>query len=107
MAYSPSYISRSDDKMRLVGVAEIGLRQYFFASSWGSGSGPTSWLRPRYMSYGVAWAGRSDDPLTPPWKGDSRLGAFLGWGQLKVAWLAGDDQRVLVTQQFQLIPWVF
>lgn len=107
LAYSPSYITRSGEKMRLAGVAEIGLRHYFFSEAWGTGSGRWAWLRPGYSSYGLAWAGRSDDPMTPPWQGSSRFGAFLGWGQIKVAWLGGADQRLLVTQQLQLIPWVF
>lgn len=107
LAYAPSYISRSDEKMRLIGVAEVGLRHYIFASGWGTGAGRWAWLRPGYSSYGLAWAGGSDDPLTPPWKGSSRVGAFVGWGEIKVAWLATGDQRILVTQQLQLIPWVF
>lgn len=107
LAYSPSYLTRSGDRMRLAGVAEIGLRHYFFGEAWGTGSGKWAWVRPRYSSYGLAWAGRSDDPLTPPWQGASRFGAFVGWGEIKVAWLGGDDQRLLVTQQIQLIPWVF
>ena len=45
--------------------------------------------------------------MTAPWRGKSRYGVFLGWGELKVAYLAGTDQRLLVTQQFQLVPWVF
>ena len=93
--------------MRLTGVAEIGLRHYFFKEGWGTGTGKLAWLRPGFSSFGLAWSGRSDDPLTPPWKGDSRFGAFVGWGQMKIAWLGGEDNRVLVTQQFQIIPWVF
>jgi hypothetical protein len=107
LAYAPSYITRSNDKMQLTGVAEIGLRHYFFGEAWGTGTGKWAWVRPRYSSYGLAWAGRSDDPLTPPWQGSSRYGAFFGWGEIKVAWLGGDDRRLLVTQQIQLIPWVF
>jgi len=106
-AYAPTYISRSDKKVRIVGVAEIGLRQYIFKPGWGKQTGRWAWLKPSYTSYGVAWSGRSDDPMRPPWQGASRAGAFFGWGEMKVAWLAGDDQRILVTQQFQLIPWAF
>jgi hypothetical protein len=107
LAYVPSYFSRADEKMRLIGVAEIGLRQYIFRRGWGEGSGRLAFVRPAYTSYGVAWAGESDDPLTPPWRGSSRLGVFFGWGEIKAAYLFGDDQRFLVTQQIQLIPWVF
>lgn len=107
LAYVPSYFTRADKKMRLVGVAELGLRHYIFKQGWGAGSGTSAWLRPGYLSYGVAWAGPSDDPLSPPWKGSSRVGAYFGWGKIKVAWLASDDHRLLVTQQIQLVPWVF
>jgi hypothetical protein len=107
LAYSPSYITRSAGKMRLVGVGEVGLRQYFFRQGWGTGSGRLAWLRPGYASYGMAVTGGSDDPLRPPWQGSPRFGAFFGWGVLKAAWTGGHDQRFLVTQQFQLIPWVF
>jgi hypothetical protein len=107
VAYAPSYISRADDRMRLIGVAEIGIRQYIFAQGWGTGSGRWAWLKPGFASYGLAWAGASDDPLTPPWQGASRVGGFFSWGDIKVAVLTGDDARFLVTQQIQLIPWVF
>lgn len=106
-AYTPSYITRAKEQARLVSVLEAGLRQYFFGDKWGRRSGKWSWLRPAYTSYGLAVSSGSDDPLRAPWEGDARFGAFFGWGKLKLAWLAGDDQRVLVTQQFQLVPWVF
>jgi hypothetical protein len=106
LAYSASYLTRSDEKMRLVSVAEIGLRRYIFAQGWG-GPGRLSWLRPGYISGGLAVAGESDDPLTSPTQGASRYGAFFGWGEIKVAYLAGDNKRLLVTQQVQIIPWVF
>ncbi|MGE0814980.1 MAG: hypothetical protein AB7O28_04440 [Vicinamibacterales bacterium] len=107
LAYAPSYMSRSEGKARMVGVAEIGLRRYIFAQGWGSGKGRFAWLKPAYTSFGLAWTAGTDDAMRPPWGGDSRLGMFLGWGALKVAYVAGHDQRLLVTQQFQLVPWVF
>jgi hypothetical protein len=107
LAYAPSYISYSDDNMRVMGVAEIGLRTYIFKKGWGKSGGRWAWLRPGYTSYGVAWTSNSDDPMRPPWQGDSRFGAFFGWGEMKMAWIVGDDRRFLVTQQFQIVPWVF
>jgi hypothetical protein len=106
LAYSATYLTHSDGEMRLVSVAEFGLRRYIFARGWG-GSGLTSWLRPAYFSGGFAMSGESDDPLTSPFQGQSRYGAFFGWGELKVAFLGGDNKRLLVTQQVQVIPWVF
>ena len=107
LSYAPSYFSRSAGRWRLVGVAEIGLRQYIFRPGWGDGSGPMRWVRPGYLSYGAAVTGQTDDALTPPWKGSPRFGAFFGWGSLKAAFVGGSDKRLLVTQQFQLVPWVF
>jgi polyhydroxyalkanoate synthesis regulator protein len=105
-AYVPTYLTRSDETMRVVGVAEVGMRQYIFKQTWG-GNGRFAFLRPGYVSYGMAVSGREDDPMRPPWQGASRFGAFFGWGAMKVAWLGGDDQRVLVTQQFQMLPFIF
>lgn len=107
-SYSASYLTRSDDKMRLVSAAEVGLRRYFFNEAWGSSSGRLAWLRPSYMSFGVALSGASDDPLTSPFQGESRVGPFFSWGDIKMAYLVtGPDKRFLITQQFQVIPWVF
>lgn len=106
LAYSAAYLTRSDEKMRLVSVAEFGLRRYIFAKGWGGG-GVLGMLRPAYISGGFAMTGESDDPLTSPWQGASRYGAFFGWGEIKVAYVGGENKRLLVTQQFQIIPWVF
>jgi hypothetical protein len=93
--------------MRLIGVGEAGLREYFFRLGWGEGSGRFAFLRPGYASYGMAVTGASDDPLRPPWQGSPRFGVFVGWGAIKAAWIGGSERRFLVTQQFQLIPWAF
>jgi hypothetical protein len=106
IAYTATYLTRSDEKMRIISVAETGLRRYVFAESWG-GSGLRRWLKPAYVSGGLAISGRTDDPLRSPFQGRSRFGAFVGWGDLKVAYLFGDDRRVLVTQQIQIIPLLF
>jgi len=106
IAYVPAYFSQSDDKLRLIGVAEIGLRQYIFNNGWGGGTGRFAFLKPGYLSYGGAWASRSDEPMRPPWEGASQVGGFFGWGSIKVAVLGGANRRLLITQQFQLVPWV-
>ena len=53
----------------------------------------------------MSLSGETDEPLS--FRGDTRFGAFFGWGELKVAYLGGANKRVLFTQQFQIIPWVF
>ena len=104
LAYSVAYLTRSDDSVRVVSVAELGLRRYLFAEGWGGG-GRLGFIRPRYISAGLSLSGETDEPLS--FRGDTRFGAFFGWGELKVAYLGGANKRVLFTQQFQIIPWVF
>ena len=107
-AYSAAYLTKAEDKASLLSAAEVGLRHYFFQKSWGSGSGRLAFLKPAFMSFGMAVAGESNDPLTSPFQGKSRYGAFFGWGDMKVAYLfTGTDKKFLFTQQVQIIPWVF
>lgn len=107
LAYSAAYVTRADDDMRLVSVAEIGLRHYMFGKGWGGPGRLAALIRPRYVSAGLALSGESDDPLASPLQGASRYGAFFGWGESKVAYLGGDNKRLLFTQQVQIIPWLF
>ncbi|MBC7894220.1 MAG: hypothetical protein H7066_02350 [Cytophagaceae bacterium] len=104
-AYVPAYLTMVDSKARAVTVAEVGLRSYIWRAGWGGKEGGV--LRPGYLSFGVAVAGAQDGAFVSPLQGESRIGAFLGWGEAKVAFLGGDRKRVLVTRQFQAIPWVF
>ena len=104
LAYSVAYLTHSDDSARVVSVAELGLRRYIFKEGWGGG-GRLGFIRPRYISAGVGLSGETDEPLS--FRGDTRFGAFFGWGEMKVAYLGGANKRVLFTQQFQIIPWVF
>jgi hypothetical protein len=104
LAYSVAYLTRSEESMRVVSVAELGLRRYIFKDGWGGG-GRLGFIRPRYLSAGMSLSGETDEPLS--FRGDTRFGAFFGWGELKVAYLGGANKRVLFTQQFQIIPWVF
>jgi hypothetical protein len=104
-AYVPAYFTVSDSKARAVTVAEVGLRSYIWRKGWGGAEGGV-W-RPGYVSFGLAVAGDRDRAFVSPLQGESRIGAFLGWGQAKVAYIGGDQKRVLVTRQFQAIPWVF
>lgn len=106
-AYSVAYLTHSDDSARVVSVAELGLRSYLFGKQWGGTGRLGALIRPRYISGGLAVSGESDQPLSSPFQGTARYGAFFGWGELKVAYLAGDNQRLLFTQQIQIIPWVF
>lgn len=104
-SYVPAYLTMVDSKARAVTVAEVGLRSYIWRQGWGGKEGGV--LRPGYLSFGVAVAGARDGVFVSPLQGESRVGAFLGWGEAKVAFLGGDRKRVLVTRQFQAIPFVF
>jgi hypothetical protein len=107
LSYSAAYLTYGNDQARIIGVAEFGLRNYIFTKGWGTGTGRTAWLKPRYLSYGVAVAGESDEPMRSPFEGRARVGGFFGWGELKVAFVMRGDKRLLVTQQLQIIPLVF
>jgi hypothetical protein len=106
-SYSAAYLTYSAEQARLVSVAEFGLRTYIFAAGWGTGRGRLSWLKPRYLSYGMSVAGQPDEPMQSPLAGNARIGGFFGWGELKAAFLLRGEKRLLVTQQVQIIPWVF
>ncbi|MDP1571290.1 MAG: hypothetical protein Q8L86_14950 [Vicinamibacterales bacterium] len=105
-AYSSSYITWADDEARMASVGEFGLRAYFFSESWGR-SGLPGLLRPAFATVGLAVANEREGPLRWPWKGDARVGAFLTWGEVKVAYVGGTNARLLVSRQFQFLPLVF
>lgn len=105
-SYSPTYITYAAGEAQMVSVSEFGLRRYFFGAHWGA-AGWKGLLRPAFLTFGVAVAGEEDGALKWPWKGDARLGGFFSWGELKVAYVVGDDQRFMVSRQFQLVPWAF
>lgn len=104
-SYVPTYLTIVDEKARPVTVGELGLRGYLWGRGWGGKEGGV--LRPGYMSFGLTVAGARDGAFVSPLEGDARVGAFLGWGEAKIAVLGGSGRRVLVTRQMQLIPWVF
>ena len=56
---------------------------------------------------GVAVAGDRDGAFVSPLKGTRRIGGFIGWGETKLALLGGSERRLLLTRQFQMVPWVF
>jgi hypothetical protein len=105
-SYSPTYMTYVDGKARMISLSEFGLRGYLFGEKWGR-KGRMGLVRPAFWTVGLAVASGEDGALKWPWKGRTRLGGFVSWGELKVAYVAGDDQRLVVSRQFQLIPWAF
>lgn len=104
-AYVPTYLTMSEGKAGAVTIAELGVRSYIWTPGWGGRDGGV--LRPGYWSIGAALAGESDGALTSPFRGSSRFGAFVSWGDAKLAVIGGREPRVLVTRQVQLVPWGF
>ncbi len=91
-----------------VSTAEFGLRHYNFGESWGTGSSTLSrMLKPGYWSVGVIIAPESNGAMRYPWRGESRWGAYVAWGNLKIGWLSGHDRRVVVSREVMLVPYVF
>lgn len=101
-SYVPVYLTMVDGKGRAVAVGELGLRRYIWNKDFGSNV-----FKPAYISLGLAVAGERDGAMAWPLSGTRRFGAFLGWGEMKVAWVGGSENRVMFTRQMQLIPWVF
>lgn len=105
-SYVPTYVALPrDGRSQVVTVAEAGVRLYVWREGWGGAEGGV--LRPGFISLGVVAAGERDGALGAPWQGASRFGAFVGWGNAKVAVIGGRNTRVLVTRQVHVLPFVF
>lgn len=106
-SYVPTYlrVPLSDGESGAVTVVEVGARAYIWKQGWGGKDGGV--LRPGYISFGAVVAGERDGALTSPAKGASRFGAFVGWGDAKVAVIGGSNARLLVTRTFHIVPWAF
>ena len=104
--YVPSYASAVDRKAVAVSASEFGVRHYLFGDSWGK-TGKEGIIKPAYWSLGALVASDKNGALSWPWYGRTRTGVFVGWGELKVGYIAGRKGAVLVTRQLQFIPYVF
>ena len=105
-SYVPTYGTYANNHFVAASASEFGLRHYMFGSDWGA----TGWrglLRPAYISAGLIVANNRTGALVAPWDGSSRSGAFLGWGETKVAWVPGRSGALLITRQVQFIPFAF
>jgi hypothetical protein len=98
------------DEPQLASIFEAGLRCYIFKRGWGGTGILDRFLKPAYVTAGLAVGGREDGFLRWPFDGDSRYGAFASWGDIKVAVIGfneWDRSRVLISRQFQFIPYLF
>jgi hypothetical protein len=104
--YSTSYLTTVGGQGKVVSVVELGARHYNFSYDPDVKSGLRSYLTPRYWTAALAIGDGEDGALRMPFQREPRLGAALSWGDMKVAYLHGRDERwrLLVSRQFQLLP---
>lgn len=105
-SYTTTYLSRAEEEFRIVSAFEFGLRHYNFGDGWGR-DGFRGYLLPGHLSFGMVIAGEKDGPLVWPGSGESRAGAFVAWGDVKLAYVSGPNAKWLVARQFQIFPLAF
>ncbi len=106
-SYDAAYLTVVDEEPELISTAGFGIRYYLLGDGWGEEDGFTGFLKPGYFSLGVLVAPEEDGVLVWPWQGEERLGGFFTWGELKLAYVGGDEDRFMVSREFQTIPWLF
>lgn len=104
--YAPDYATRADSKTVAVSASEFGVRGYLFGDNWGK-TGKAGILKPSYWSLGALVVSDKNAALSWPWDGRTRTGVFVGWGEVKVGYVAGRKGSVLITRQMQFIPYLF
>lgn len=107
-SWSPMYLTYAAGHAEAVSVFEAGVRSYIFRSDWGKAGGLRSILKPGHVTAGVAVAPEGDAVMRNPFTSASRMGVFLAYGTIKVAWVgSGDDSRFLLSREMRIIPFVF
>lgn len=106
-AYSSSYLLLDDitKNQQAFSLIEIGLRYYIFKNGFGKGKR----LKPAYFSAGIALAPKEPGILKLPHlkRDGGDIGVFISWGDVKFAYINGDDSSFLVSKHFQFIPLAF
>ena len=107
--YSTSYFTMVDHRTHPLSVAEVGLRHYRLEWKASEAGVWNDLLRPRYWSMGLGVAAENAGALHWPLDlhADRSYGPFLNWGDLKVAYFFGDQHRVAISRQLQLVPGLF
>jgi hypothetical protein len=107
-SYSPGYVTRTEGKSEPVPVStsEFGLRFYLFGDAFGK-TGTAGLLLPSYVTFGVLTASDRNGALVWPWRGRDHSGVFMSWGTIKIGYINRDNGRVLVSRQFQAVPFLF
>ena len=107
--YSTTYLTTVQGEATFVSVVELGLRHYDFSYDPEVKTGLRSYLIPRYWTAAFVIGDGEDGALRMPFRRAPRFGGSLSWGDMKVAYLHGDDQRwrLLVSRQLQVLPHLF
>ena len=105
-SYAPGYLTSVDGSVVPVSVSEFGLRRYLFGERFGK-TGIRGVLFPSYWSAGMATASDRNGALVWPWEGRNRSGGYVSWGAIKVGYLPGRAGEVIVSKQFQAVPFLF
>ncbi len=105
-AYAPGWATASKRQLTAVSAVEFGLRWYLFCETCGS-RGLTGVLRPGHVSLGALVTGEANGALRWPWDAAVHTGVFVAWGGLKIAYVPNRNGKMLVTRQFQAIPFLF
>lgn len=106
--YSTTYGTLVDSEAQAMSAAEFGVRIY----NWGFDPDPDGVrqaLTPRYWTVALAAASDRDGALRVPWSTGTRYGPLVSWGDFKVVYLHGKDEkwRLMVSRQIQLLPHLF
>ena len=94
----------------LTSVFECGFRYYVFSPGWGGEGLVDRMIRPAYLTFGGLLGNRNDGFLRLPGYNGARWGVFGSWGDLILAWQGLNDldnSQLLVSRQFQFIPYFF
>ena len=107
-SYAPGYITFAENETGPIPVStsEFGFRRYLFGDRFGR-SGFAGVVLPSYWSIGVLTASSENGALVWPWRGRDRSGAYFGWGSLKIGYIDRDGGSLLLSKQFQAVPFVF
>ena len=105
-SYAPGYATVAGGRVQAVSASEFGLRRYLFGEKFGA-PGIRGMLYPSYWSAGVITASDRNGALVWPWEGRDRLGGYVSWGAVKVAYVRGRQGAWLISKQFQAVPFLF
>jgi len=105
-SYTPGYVTWTNDRVQPVSASEFGLRRYLFGEKFGK-SGLSGLLRPSYWAVGVLTASDRNGALVGPWEGTSHSGGYLGWGTVKLGYIADRQGQWMIGKQFQAVRFLF